>query len=80
MDGEGARGVAPRFEKLDEDYRTRSTYCRAYLRDKGVWIAVVNPRPDVGINPGPATLPLAEPPASAAAHASTPSARAVYDK
>ena len=45
MDGESSRGPQPRFDKLDENYRTWATYCRAYLNNRGVWSAVVEPRP-----------------------------------
>lgn len=45
MEGETVRAGPPRFEKLDEDYRTWSTYARAYLKNRGVWSAVVDARP-----------------------------------
>ena len=45
MEGESSRGTQPRFDKLDENYRTWATYCRAYLKNRGVWPAVVEPRP-----------------------------------
>jgi len=31
MEGESSRGPQPRFDKLDENYRTWATYCKAYL-------------------------------------------------
>jgi len=45
MEGESFRGGPPRFEKLDEDYRTWSAYCCAYLNNRGVRDVVVTPRP-----------------------------------
>lgn len=38
---------SPRFEPLgDDNYKTWSTYCRAYLRSRELWAVVVTPRPD----------------------------------
>lgn len=71
------RGTAPRFEKLDEDYRTWSTYCRAFLKDKGVWTAVVSPPPVVGPEPPVAG---AEAAASASTHAAIPAVRTAYER
>lgn len=45
MDGDVARSGPPRFDKLDEDYRTWSTYCKAYLKNRGVWAVIESPRP-----------------------------------
>jgi len=45
MEGESSRGPQPRFDKLDENYRTWATYCKAYLKNRAVWSAVVEPRP-----------------------------------
>lgn len=47
MEGEGARGILRRFDMLDDDYRTWSVYCKAYLQNIGVWHTVVSPRPVV---------------------------------
>jgi len=44
MEEESSRGPQPRFEKLDENYRTWATYCKANLKNRGVWSAVVEPR------------------------------------
>ena len=45
MEGESSRGPQPRFDKIDENYRTWATYCKAYLKNRAVWSAVVEPRP-----------------------------------
>jgi len=66
MEGESFRGGPPRFEKLDEDYRTWSAYCRAYLKNRGVWDAVVTPRP--------VDAPVGEAAAGAAAEAAAAAA------
>jgi len=45
MDGESSRGLLLRFDKLDDNYRTWATYCKACLKNRGVWSPVVEPRP-----------------------------------
>lgn len=55
MEGDMPRGGAPRFEKLDEDYTTWSSYCKAYLKAKGAWPTVATPRPVRRVLVGDAT-------------------------
>jgi len=45
MEGESSRGPQPPFDKLDENYRTWATYCKAYLKNRAVWSAVLEPHP-----------------------------------
>eukprot|EP00170_Pyropia_yezoensis_P002220 contig_9317_g2224 len=80
MEGEGSRSTKLFFDRLDEDYRTWSTYCKASLKDNGNWVAVVTPRLTVNPIPVVVTPPDGEPAATAAAHAASGAARSDHDK
>lgn len=81
MDGEGSRGGPPRFEKLNDDYRTWSVYCKAYLQDRGVLHMVETPRPVVGPVHVTAQPPEgADPDAWSAAHAAACPAVSAHEK
>eukprot|EP00170_Pyropia_yezoensis_P007188 contig_29355_g7210 len=80
MEGEGSRSTKLFFDRLDEDYRTWSTYCKAWLKDNGSWVAVVTPRPTVNPVPVVVTPPDGEPAATAAAHAAAGAARSDHAK
>lgn len=69
MDGDVGGGAQPRFDNLDEDYRTWATYCRAYLRSKGVWTAVVTARPVVAGGTAMVSPPGSDPAAAEAERA-----------
>lgn len=80
MDGEGSKGTKLYFERLDEDYRSWSTYCKAYLRDNGNWAAVVTPRPVLVPSPEVVIPPAGDVAGTSASHAAAMQAREARDK
>lgn len=73
--------MMPKFDRLDDDYRTWSIYCEAYLQDRGVWHTVVGPRPVVHPPPDVAEPPEGTDPAgTSAAHAATARALLAHEK
>lgn len=81
MEGEGPRRAHFQFEKLEENYRAWSAYCKAYLTSKELWEVVETPRPGLTPMPQVAAPPEGvEPAATSAAHAAEREIRELREK
>lgn len=80
MEGEGSRSTKLFFDRLDEDYRSWSTWCVAWLRDIGKWVAVVTPRPTIASIPTVVTPPAGDPATTVGSHAASVAARIEHAK